>query len=308
MNRSSIFALAGGVVGALLYLAIQTGSPGALMLGYFSQLPLFLVGFALGLAPAAIACGVALVGLVAATQVATAALFAGLSVLPVLYVVRNALFSRAGDDGKIVWYPPGLLLAGLTAYGLVVFALAALYYAVAEPGGIEAASREYLGKLFQLSGGSVGASVEALARFVPGAVVASAMLMTVINATLAQGALVRMGKAIRPSPAWRLATLPRWLAFALAAAIVAAFLPDELGVIGGNAAVIAAVPFALVGLAVIHALSARWPARGLALGLMYMTTILLGWPAILIAGLGVVDQWTPLRRMGAGAGRAKEDV
>jgi hypothetical protein len=171
MNRTSIYALAAGVVSALLYLAIQTGSPGALMLGYFSQAPLFLVALALGLAPAAIACGVALVGLVAATQVATAALFAALSVLPVLYVARYALLSRLDADGKTEWYPPGLILAGLTAYGLGVLALAAAYYAAVEPGGIGAASEAYIGKLFQLSGGSVGPSVEAVSRFLPGAIV-----------------------------------------------------------------------------------------------------------------------------------------
>jgi hypothetical protein len=89
--------------------------------------------------------------------------------------------------------------------------------------------------------------------------------------------------------------VPRWLAPVLAIAVVAALLPNEIGVIGANAAVIAALPFMLVGLAVLHSVSRRWPARGLALGLIYVTTIILGWPAIVVAVLGLVDQWLPLR-------------
>ena len=78
-------------------------------------------------------------------------------------------------------------------------------------------------------------------------------------------------------------------------AAVAAFVPEEVGTIGANAAVIAALPFMLVGLAVLHSVSQRWPARGLALGLVYVTTVILGWPAIVVAALGIVDQWLPLR-------------
>jgi len=64
----------------------------------------------------------------------------------------------------------------------------------------------------------------------------------------------------------------------------------------GNIRVEASVGlFMLVGLAVIHSVSHRWPARGLALGLIYATTFILGWPAIVVAVLGVVDQWMPLR-------------
>jgi hypothetical protein len=104
-----------------------------------------------------------------------------------------------------------------------------------------------------------------------------------------------MGHALRPSPAWRAVSVPRWLAPVLAIAAVAALLPDEIGTIGANAAVITALPFMLVGLAVLHTVSQRWPARGLALGLVYVTTVILGWPAIVVAALGIVDQWLPLR-------------
>ena len=292
MSKASLLALAGGVVSALLYLSLTTGSPGALVLAYFSQAPLFLVGLGLGVAPAAIACGVALVSLAAATEYATAGLFLVLTALPVLYVVRQALLSRQRADGGVEWYPSGLILGGLTVYGLALLLAVIVYYG----GAIEQVSLSYLTQLAQISGGALSPRAEALARYIPGTVLASALLMAVVNGALAQGALVRMGHPRRPSPIWREVSLPRWLAPVLAAAVVAALLPDDIGTIGVNAAVIAALPFMLVGLAVLHAVSQRWPARGLALGLVYVTTIILGWPAIVVAALGVVDQWVPLRR------------
>jgi hypothetical protein len=292
MARWSLFALAGGIASALLYLLLTSGSPAALVLAYFSQTPLFMVGLGLGLTPALIACGVALVGLVAATELLTTLLFLVLSVVPVVYIVRQGLLSRPGAGGQVEWYPPGPLLGGITAYGLVLLGLVAVFYG----GQVEEVSRQYLDKLAQVSGGALGPRADMLARYIPGAVLASALLMTVVNATLAQGALSRMGHALRPSPQWRSITLPRWLTPALAVAALAAFLPDEVGVIGANSAVIVAMPFMLVGLAVLHTISKTWPARGLALGLIYATTVILGWPAILVAGLGVIDQWLPLRR------------
>jgi hypothetical protein len=292
MSKASLLALAGGVASALLYLMLTTGSPMALVLAYFSQTPLFLVGLGLGLTPAMIACGVALVGLAAATEIATAALFLVLTALPVLYVVRHALLSRRTADGAVEWYPVGSMLGGLTIYGLLLLLAVTAWYR----GAIEEVSLRYLTELARASGGTLGPQAEYFARYIPGAVLASALLMAVVNGSVAQSALIRMGHALRPSPSWRAITVPRWLVPVLAAAAAAALLPDEAGVIGANAAVIAALPFTLAGLAVLHSVSHRWPARGLALGLIYATTVILGWPAIVVAALGVLDQWLPLRR------------
>ena len=290
MSKASLFALAGGVTSALLYLLLTTGSPGALVLAYFSQTPLFLVGLGLGLTPVAIACGVAMVGLAAAAELATAGLFLALTAMPVLYIVRQGLLSRRTATGGVEWYPPGQMLGGLTIYGLALLAILTIWYG----GALEAASLRYVARLAQVSGG-VLPQAQALARYIPGAVLVSGLLMVVVNATLAQGALVRMGHALRPSPAWRTVNVPRWLAPVLGIAVVAAFAPDEIGTIGANAALIVALPFMLAGFSVLHAVSQRWPARGLALGLVYATIVLVGWPAILVAALGLVDQWLPLR-------------
>ncbi len=61
MSKDALIAVVGGVMSALLYLSIHLGSPGALILAYFTPLPLFLVGLGLGLAVLVLAAAAAVV-------------------------------------------------------------------------------------------------------------------------------------------------------------------------------------------------------------------------------------------------------
>ncbi len=103
-----------GALGAGLYLTVLTGSPGAMILVYLAQLPLFAAGLWLGIGAAAMAALTASAVLLAAGGVIAAALFAGLYAAPVVLLVRQALLARNGPEGALEWYPPGLLTAWLT--------------------------------------------------------------------------------------------------------------------------------------------------------------------------------------------------
>src|SRR5436305_6723628 len=107
-------AIGCGLAGACLYLALLLGSPGALILVYMTQLPLFLAGLWLGVGAAAIAGLSACLVMLAVGDVTAAVLFAALNAGPVILLVRQALLARQGPDGHVVWYPPGLLPAWLT--------------------------------------------------------------------------------------------------------------------------------------------------------------------------------------------------
>jgi len=96
MGRFSALG-AGAALGALsaaLYLAVLTGSPGALILAYLAQLPLFAAGLWLGVASAAAAAVTASAALLAAAGLLAAASFAGLYAAPVVLLVRQALLAR----------------------------------------------------------------------------------------------------------------------------------------------------------------------------------------------------------------------
>ncbi len=133
---SAAVAIACGIGGACLYLAATLGTPGGLVLVYMTQLPLFLAGLWLGTGAAALAGLTATLVLLAASDLTGAAVFAAINAVPVLLLVRQALLARADGEGAVVWYPPGLLTAWLTALGLAGIAAAVLLFG--GPEGLQA--------------------------------------------------------------------------------------------------------------------------------------------------------------------------
>lgn len=319
MSRGLLFALIGGIASAVL------------SIGSFGPAPVLAVGLGLGATLASISAAIAaLLVLIGFNSLNSLAYIAG-TAIPAMIIVRQALISQpSAMPGKRDWYPPGLILGWLVAYGLIMLSLVTLYFALATD-GLQSAShavlREIFSQLIQQSGMSTGAGArgaqmadiaEILARqmapVLPGMLLAGSLLILVPNATITQGVLARTGYALRPSPPYAALELPRWLAGALALALVVTFLPGALGGFGRNAALLLSTPFLLVGLAVIHTLSRRAPKPGSVLGAFYvglfLAGILLGLaiPLLaLIALLGIVEQFVSLRHRFAGTGANQED-
>lgn len=312
MPTALVAALAGGAVSALLYAAVLFGGVGALILAYLAPLPLFLTGLWLGLRATAIAGGTAAVLVLLATGSATALVGYAISAgIPAAFVVRQALLARPTAGGGVEWYPPGLLLMGLTGFGIAAF-FAAVVWTIGEPGGLEGVLRETLAAMVRTVApqGETAAQPEAfgIARLMPGLVVVSWLLMTIINGALAQGLLMRFSRNRRPPMRITAVELPGWLppAFALAVA-GAALLPDTVGFLALNVALVLAVPFSFAGLAVVHAFAGRQKARVALLIGFYLFLFLFGWPIVVLVGLGVIEQWIGLRRRWAKAGPDQED-
>jgi len=131
--------------------------------------------------------------------------------------------------------------------------------------------------------------------FFPGSVAAFWALSLLANAILAQGLLAKGGRNLRPTPRLREVTLPDWLSWVLvASALMALIAPGEMEYIGRNLALTLAVPFFFLGLAVVHKVAGLTPLPGALLALIYMVMIFSGWFALVIAGLGVLEQWVGL--------------
>ncbi len=209
-----------GALGGALYLAVLTGSPGALILVYLAQLPLFAAGLWLGIGAVTAAALTASAVLLAAGGLIAAALFAGLYAAPVVLLVRQALLARNGPEGAVEWYPPGLLTAWLTGLGLAAFAAALLFFG--GPSSMESMLRESLApavdRFVDANQASRDALIDGVARVVPGVIAASWMVMTASTATLAQGILARFGASWRPSPDLAALTLPLWVSVVLGVA------------------------------------------------------------------------------------------
>jgi hypothetical protein len=310
MGRVGLLA-PGAALGALaagLYLAILSGSPGALILAYLAQLPLLAAGLWCGAGAVAVAGTVASVLALAIGGAAVAASFAGLYAAPAVLLVRQALLARRCDDGAVEWYPPGLLAAWLTGLGLLV--MAAMIVILGGPHAIEARLNATLAPVVDSLADPAAAEgaelTKLLALVMPGAVAASWMAMTASNAVLAQGVLVRFGKAWRPSPDPAALTLPRWLSGLLAAAALLMLFGGTARFVGLNALIVVSVAFCLAGLAVVHMAARRLPRPQLALVLFYLSAGLFGWPLVVTAVLGVLDAPLGLRRRFAPTGSIGE--
>lgn len=294
-------AAAGGLISALLYLLVSAGGMGGLVLAYLAPLPVFAAGFGYGRNAVVIA------GLVGGA--ATAALSGnGFTVLayvltvglPVVITVRSAILVREGQDGAPEWFPPGRLLirqAGLAIAGF----LAAVVLASGEPGGLEGILRGLMSELGRkLAEADAGLDQELslvwVSSIVPGLTGVSWLVMMVLNGLLAQGVLARFGAAIRPTPRFVDIALPRWTDIAFALCVAGAFLPDPIGFAALNPALILGALFGFTGLATVHAF-ARTKRSGRALLVtFYVVVFLLGWPILLVIGLGLIEQWMGLRR------------
>lgn len=300
MLQTAMMAIGGGVLSAVVSLMAMTGAPGGMLLAYFSPLPLMLVGLGLGSAAIPIAV-VAGIGVVAGFGgIAAAGVYGGLHAVPSLLVVRQALTRRPGDaSDPALWYPPGGILTALSVFCAVVIVIGALFAG----GGIEAGVRHVMDEAMRTAAPDLPAADRAavVAQIAPvfvGAAGAMWVLMIAINAVLAQGLLAGRRWNRRPSPRWSELALPEWFAWPLVtAAVVGLLAAGDARYVARNLVLVFAVPYFLVGLAVLHTLARRTAAKGLLL-VTYYVLLAFAFPAVAgaTAAAGMLEQWLGIRR------------
>jgi Predicted membrane protein (DUF2232) len=287
-----------GALAAGPYLLSLSGFSSSLILVYLAQLPLFLAGLWGGVNAAALAGLAASIVLLAASNFMAVALFAGLDVVPVVLLVRQALLARPTADGGTEWYPPGLLTAWLTGLGLA--GIGGALVLLGGPDNLQSSLRQGLAPALDrlLDAGSADRDelIGLLAMIMPGVVAASWMVMTVTNGTLAQGLLARFGANWRPSPDLAALSLPLWVPAILVLAAAATAFGETARFFGINVIIALAVPFCLAGLAVLHAMARRLPRPAVLLVGFYVLAGLFGWPLLLAMVLGLLDASLGIRR------------
>jgi hypothetical protein len=97
------------------------------------------------------------------------------------------------------------------------------------------------------------------------------------------------GRLKRPWPQLSALTVPISAVGALALAGLGYFLPDLLGVLSGAFAASLLLVFAIVGFAVLHAVTRGTAGRGLVLGSAYAAALFVGWPVVAVALLGLAE-------------------
>ncbi len=307
MPKDTLIALGAGVLAALAATAFLSRVPGALMLVYFADLPLFMAGFAFGPQAAAIggAAGFMTAGLIGGGL--AAGVFGIMQALPVWLVVRQLLLQRpaavagsAEPDGQIEWYPIGDTLCWLTFFAAAMLVVMTLTSLTGDQGLSVLVSTnldEILKGLAPHWDEEHRASMVAvIVPMFPGAIGVSWLVMTIVNATLAHGILTRLKKILRPSPAYAALDLPQWISWPLVLSALLALLGSgEMEYTGRNLAMILVVPFFFLGLAVVHTWARRVAYSGMVLAAFYLVLVLSGWATIVVAGVGMAELWVGLR-------------
>lgn len=299
-SRLALAALA-GLVSAALFATMFTGSPFAVIAGYFAPLPLFAVGLARGYLAASIGGAAGAVAIAVFAGLAVAVPFLLAFAAPVAVLVRQALLARTDPSGAVEWYPIDRLLIVLAGLSVAIFGGSLAVLAMGESGifgTLEDLVRGILSVNPMLAEGTSPEAVTATAVLLPGIAAASWMIMIAVNGALAQAVVRRRAQNVRPSARLADLTIPPW-ASALAAAAVALSLLVEgwLGLAAGLVAFVAALVCLFQGLAVIHALTRHLSWRVAALVLCYASFVFVAKFAIpVVLLLGFAEPWLRLRQ------------
>jgi hypothetical protein len=306
MSKETLFAIGAGVLSAVSALAFLTRAPGSLIVVYLASLPLFMAGLAMGPRAVAIASAVGFMtaGLFGGAFIA--GVFGLMQALPACLLAKQALLQRqVGTAGRTEWYSIGDALSWLTLLAAALLAMVAVTNIGSDRSfsGMVSDKLDYIlhAMARHLSDGHRARTVAVMAPLFPGAVGGSWLIMSVINAALAQTILVRMKRNLRPTPAYAETTLPQWVSWPLVAAAALSLIGSgDLQYTGRNLTMVMAVPFFFVGLAVVHTLARRVAYKGLILAAFYLALVLSGWAMVAVACIGVIEQWFGLRHRFAG--------
>ncbi len=263
-----------------------------------------LAGLSLGTTAAAIASILVVLMATFVAEISLSFSFLLLIAFPTLVLTYFALLNRhiEDQDGKdqIEWYPIGRLLTWLTFMG-AGFLCMAIFMAAGEEGGIREQAKTALIAFFggqerieemlllTRSAITVDEYISAVAASLPAVAAISVVLHIAANAGIAQRILTRQGHAIRPSPSLRDLSFPLPLDLALALSAALSLMPGEAGFVGASLTAMFMMPYFLLGLVVVHAISTRWPGRGLFLAVFYLAMFVISALVILVAIFGLLE-------------------
>jgi hypothetical protein len=306
-----LIAIAAGCAAGLMFASVISGALLSIVLVYLAPLPLMVA--ALGWGPATallggIGAGVGLglifnffYGLGFVLTIAIPAFWLGHLSLLARPASQPSSASSETHDAALDWYPVGRLLLWIASIAMLIM-IFFLLTTGSSGEEITGKMRDHALRAINTVSRS-GASAEDkermalfIARALPIVGVSTTMLMYLLNLWLA-GRITQTSRRLRrPWPNLHDIELPQTAIVVLAAALLLSFaggLPAIVAHIVGAALLTA---YTLVGFAVLHAVtrpgSGRWGWRLAA----YALIVLVIWPVVLVAMLGLLEGTVGLRR------------
>jgi hypothetical protein len=303
MMQFAIVGLGAGAAAALLFAAsVVSGVWFSVFLLYLTPLPLMIAGLGwnhwvavLASASAATALGVTFGTVLFFSFLAAAA-------IPSCCLCYLATLSRpvAMADGApaVEWYPPGRLVVWAAVLATAVVIVASPNFGT-DAASFRAALHDALANLLNgiAQGGNQGLAatgisdraIDLFVLIVPPTAAVLATLTNVFNLWLAGRVVKFSARLTRPWPVLSEMRFPLEIALALAVSVAVSLIGGLAGLVAGVFSAALLMAYAVLGFAVLHAITQGRTSRPFVLGGIYAAVFVLGWPMLGLCALGLSD-------------------
>lgn len=315
MKQIVLIGLGAGAAAALLFASVLSGSLLSVVLFYLAPLPILIAGIGWSHWAALIASFFA-----AATL---AAIFGGFLFvafiigigLPAWWLAYLALLARPlPNSTDLEWYPAGRIVVWAALFGgIIVVATIPSFGWTLE--SFNATLRASLEKLFraqmrtptgtplEIPGADTQRLLDLLVLVTPLGIAVVSTVINLVNVWLAAKVVKVSGRLRRPWPDLPQMQFAPYTPALLATSIAGSFLPGLAGLVGGIFAVSLLAAYAVLGFAVLHAITVGIGARALILGVAYLAASAIYWVTFGVALIGLADTVFDIRgRMSARRG------
>jgi hypothetical protein len=299
-----LIAMAAGCASALMFASIVSGALISLLLFYLAPLPLMMAALGWGPLSATIGGISAATGLGAIFGLPYCIAFVLTVALPAWWLGHLALLGRPVANGNssgngaspaapdLEWYPVGRILIWITGFA-VLTTMAALLTLGTDAATITGTLRRGLLRIIGQSDPATSAEIEqridALVTIAPAAAALVAMLTLTLNLWLAAKITATSARLHRPWPDLKSAALPPMTLAALCVAIAFCFAGGLLAILGQIVTAALMMAYAFTGFAVLHTLTLASKNRAIWLCCTYVLVMVIGWPILVMAALGLAD-------------------
>jgi hypothetical protein len=303
-------ALGAGAATALLFASIASGSIISILLFYLAPLPILIAALGWSHWAGLFAAAFAAVGLAAAGLAlgfgpfffATFLIGIGLPAWWLGYLALLARPAAGPTPDKLEWYPVGRLVVWAALLGTLVVAAAILNIGTDEESFRSALRSGFERMLRQARPGSPldGPAVndrmlDVLVAAMPPAAASMTTITNLLNLWLAGRVVKVSGRLKRPWPDIPAMRFPAFTPVLLAAAMAGSFVPGLAGIVAIVLTTSLLIAYAALGFAVLHAITRDISGRGVLLALVYALVVVIVWPVLLMALVGLADTALDIR-------------
>jgi hypothetical protein len=294
-----LLALAAGLISAIVFASATTGAILLrLILFLLTPLSLYLTGLGLGTVAAVVAAAAATLTILVIANPLTAEVYALSTALPAVVCTRLALLSRKSDD-DLEWYPVGRVVVAAAIFA-GLFVMLALVLMGGDVDSLTKMLRNVVEafvktELSRIPGApDIGAAqIDDITRStlatLPWAMGLLAMGTILLNLWIAGRITLASGRLRRPWPDLAEFAMPAGATFILLAAILLTFAGGFPGLLAASMAAPFTLAFALVGLAVVHAVTRGSPWRTFILTGIYSALVLVPYIGLILALTGLAE-------------------